>query len=444
MSGAAAFYLRSLRNNVHAGARLAFFMPVRGHDYRVSAADFALLVALDLVLWFAAAVLRTGFDGQLDPAAIPLYLGTVILVLGSALAVSLIYRAPERLMLLAVALVASDPVFELVGLALPFLAAVTGIGGAIYFLFIAWVWLVSLRAVAICAGRQRPQYWWGAGAVTAVMAVAFFLFPRAEVWQAAPEPAEEGPSLADERLFFRQGELLAQALGAVQPGKPGVPELYFVGFAPDASQDVFLREMRFVKKQFDGRFRTAGRSVALASSHTALDELPIASTTNLSRALARVGEAMNADEDVLFLFLSAHGDKEHRLSASQPPLQLASLTPTALSRMLQESGIRWRVIVVSACYAGGFIEPLRDDNTLIIAASAADRASFGCENGREFTYFGQAYFRDALAKTRSFTAAFEHASEAVTRQEKEEKLTPSLPQMALGKAIAEQLKKFAE
>jgi hypothetical protein len=222
-----------------------------------------------------------------------------------------------------------------------------------------------------------------------------------------------------------------------------VAELYFVGFAPDASQEVFLREMRFVTRLFEERFGAAKRSITLASSHTALDELPIASTTNLARALARVGEAMNADEDVLFLFLTAHGDREHRLSASQPPLQLAQLTPTALARMLQDAGVKWRVIVVSACYAGGFIEPLRDANTIVIAAAAPDRTSFGCEADRDFTYFGEAYFRDALAQTRSFTAAFELAKDLVAKKEAAEKLTPSLPQMWVGPALAERLKNFS-
>ena len=148
---------------------------------------------------------------------------------------------------------------------------------------------------------------------------------------------------------------------------------------------------------------------------------------------------MNADEDVLVLFVSAHGDREHRLSAWQPPLELAPLTPTALGRMLHDSGIKWRVVIVSACYSGGFVEPLRDDNSIVITAAAPDRSSFGCEAGREFTYFGQAFFRDALAKTLSFTEAFEIARELVSRQEAEEKLPASLPQIAVGRAIAEML-----
>jgi hypothetical protein len=106
--------------------------------------------------------------------------------------------------------------------------------------------------------------------------------------------------------------------------------------------------------------------------------------------------------------------------------------------------VKWRVIIVSACYAGGFIEPLRDDNTVIITAASADRTSFGCEVGRDFTYFGEAYFRDALAKTRSLTDAFDLAREIVAKREAEEKLTPSQPQMWKGKAIAERLKNFAD
>jgi hypothetical protein len=429
----------SLLKNVLAGARLAFFLPLRAFDFRAGALDYAALVAFNCTLWVMAAALRTGFDGQFDSVALLIYLASVPLMLATALVVAHVFGMPERLLLLAVALTSPDPLFELTGLAVPYLAALTGIGASAYFLFFGWIWLVSVRAVKICAGAQRPHFYQGALAVTAMMAIAFFVFPQVDVWKAPQEEAEAAP-LADERLFHQQGELIERALAAIQPGRNGVRDHYFVGFAPDASDDVFLREMRFVKRLFDERFGTAGRSIALASSNDALDELPIASVTNLSRALARVGKAMNAEEDVLVLFASAHGDQDHRLSAWQPPLALAPLTPTALARMLQDSGIKWRVVVVSACYSGGFVEPLRDDNSIVITAAAPDRTSFGCEAGRDFTYFGQAFFRDALAKTASFIEAFDMAKEIVTRQEVEEKLTPSLPQISVGRAIAELLK----
>ena len=441
--GPVAYYFRSLLRNLVAGVRLALFLPVRDSDFRASATQYALLVVFSFAFWVGAAAAGAGFEGEFDSSALVVYLAAVTLVLATALVIALVYGTPERLLLIAVALTASDPLFELASLALPALGDLTGQTGIVYVAFIVWAWLIALRAAVVCGGWQRPQVFFGAIAVSVMTATAFFVLPKAEVW--LPPAAEEEPAeaLVDERIFHLQGRLIERALAALEPGRPGVAELYFVGFAPDASQDVFLRELRFVQRLIEERFGAAKRSIALASSHTALDELPIASTTNLGRVLARVGEVMNTDEDVLFLFLTAHGDQAHRLSASQPPLQLAQLTPTALARMLQDAGVKWRVIVVSACYSGGFIEPLRDDNSIVITAAAPDRTSFGCEAGRDFTYFGEAYFRDALAKTRSFTEAFALAKDIVSRKEAAENLTPSLPQMWVGPAIAERLKNLA-
>lgn len=437
------FHLLALFRNLVAGARLALFMRVRPYDYRVSPVDYSLLVAFNFALWVGAAAIRANLEGEFDPAALPIYLASIPLVLATAMLVVQAFGARERLLVVATALTASDPVIEIVGLALPWLAGATGWPRAVLLGLLAWMWLVSVRAVTVCMGTRRPQVLMSALAVTAMLAVSFFVFPRTDVWQ-LPEDDEPVP-LADERTFHLQGQLIERALAGVAKGREGVRELYFVGFAPDASQDVFVKEMRFVRQLFDERFGTAGHSIALVNSEEALEEFPIASATNLSRALERVGRAMNGDEDTLFLYLSAHGYPDHRLSAVQPPLELAPLTPTALARMLHDAGIKWRVIVVSACYSGGFIEPLKDANSIVITASAPDRTSFGCEPGRDFTYFGQAFFRDALAHTRSFTQAFDSAKAGVARMEAAEGLDPpSEPQMWVGPAMAERLKKAAD
>jgi Peptidase C13 family len=44
--------------------------------------------------------------------------------------------------------------------------------------------------------------------------------------------------------------------------------------------------------------------------------------------------------------------------------------------LLKKSGIRWKVVVISACYGGGFIDPVKDDTTLVITATRHDRRSF--------------------------------------------------------------------
>jgi len=282
-----AFHAEGLLRNVAAGTRLALFLPLRASDFRVSALNYALLAVLSFAFWVGAAAARAGFEGEFDSATLTVYLATVTLVLATALLVALAYRAPERLLLIAVALTASDPAFELAGLALPALGAATGQAPAVYLVFIGWAWLIALRAAVVCGGWQRPQVYFGAAAVSAMTAIAFLVLPKAEVW--LPPPAEEEPAeaLVEERVFHLQGQLIERALAAIERGRPGVAELYFVGFAPDAGQDVFLREMRFVRRLFDERFATAGRSIGLASSQTALDELPIASITNLARAGAR-------------------------------------------------------------------------------------------------------------------------------------------------------------
>jgi len=366
------------------------------------------------------------------------------LVLATALLVAQAYRTPERLLLTAVALSASDALFDVTALAL----VLGGVGDQhptlFYVLYVTWAWIASLRAAIVCGGWTRPGVYLAGVIVTLMTATALYVIPETEVWQLPEEEEGEVEALVDESVFHAQGRLIERDLAALARGTASAAQLYFVGFAPDASQDVFLNEVRFVRRLFDERFGTTGRSITLASSNTALEELPIASVTNLERALARVGAVMNAEDDVLFLYLTAHGDRAHRLSAVQPPLRLASLTPTALGRMLQDAGVKWRVIVVSACYAGGFIEPLRDENSVVITAASAERTSFGCESGREFTYFGEAYFREALARTRSFTAAFELAKQTVAQKEAEEKLEPSLPQMWVGAAIASKLKSLEQ
>jgi hypothetical protein len=100
------------------------------------------------------------------------------------------------------------------------------------------------------------------------------------------------------------------------------------------------------------------------------------------------------------------------------------------------------VVVVSACYAGGFVEPLRDEHTLVMTAAAADRRSFGCSNEAELTYFGRALFADELAGRFSFAEAFHAARRRIEVREVEEGRTPSQPQMAMGAAIAERLEEI--
>jgi hypothetical protein len=148
---------------------------------------------------------------------------------------------------------------------------------------------------------------------------------------------------------------------------------------------------------------------------------------------------MNRDEDVLFLYLTSHGSEDHRFSLSFWPLHLSDLDPPSLKAMLDAAAIRWRVIVVSACYAGGFIDALKTDTTLIITAADAQHTSFGCGAESDFTYFGKAYFDEALRAQSSFTGAFEQARKLIAAREKSEGKEASNPQIYVGSAMPPKL-----
>jgi hypothetical protein len=156
----------------------------------------------------------------------------------------------------------------------------------------------------------------------------------------------------------------------------------------------------------------------------------------LAATFKRIGSLMDRDHDVLFVFLTSHGTHDHRFSLSFWPLALYDLTPTDLRTLLDDAGIQNRVVVVSACYSGGFVDALKDPHTLVITAAAADRSSFGCSNEADFTWFGRAYFDEALRKTRSFTEAFALAAPVIAQRERQEGFDPSEPQIAEGAAIA--------
>lgn len=254
----------------------------------------------------------------------------------------------------------------------------------------------------------------------------------------APDIAPDGPPINVEKTYYSQFRLLREATHRMAEQRPGVPDLYFVGFAGDAKQDVFLREMKSVRSLFDDRFDTSSRSLALINNRATMETLPLASTHNLVATLNQVARRMDKDEDVLFLFLTTHGNPGV-LEVDFPPLGLNNLTAKRLRKMLDDTGIKWRIIVVSACYSGSFIEPLRNESSLVLTAARHDRVSFGCSHENDFTYFGRAYFDQALRGTHSFVDAFEQARVTVHKWETDEELEPSLPQIHVGDAIKPKL-----
>lgn len=263
--------------------------------------------------------------------------------------------------------------------------------------------------------------------------------PGPPLWQLI-KPVQHVDSMALEEVFELQRDLLSQKLAGLLPQRPDLPEYYFISFAPDGSEAVFRRELDVIQPLVDRRLETEGRSLRLQNSAEGLRKHPVATVANLKRAIDGMAKIMDRDKDVLFLYLTAHGSRSHFLSAELSPMQLINLTGARLRGMLDSAGIKNRVVVISACYSGGFINSLATEDSLIITASDAEHPSFGCGNESDFTYFGRAFFEHGLARTLSLSDAYRLAAPVVRQWEMKLNQGFSNPQIRQGSGSAGTLK----
>lgn len=294
---------------------------------------------------------------------------------------------------------------------------------------VLFVW--QSLAVVWVFSRELKWPWWERALI--VLATLFTLV----VWQMSvtSQPiwkVEETPPTFAEDAFYAQSRLLNKALESVQYGEFAQSHWYFLGVAGASYQDVFRSEVERIKEQFDTRFGTLGRSMMLVNNPATRTEIPIASKHSIEMALRRMGQQMNRESDVLFLYMTSHG-LPNQFEMENAPLDLTQVDPKWLRETLDASGIRWRVIVISSCFSGSFVPALQNDNTLIITASAADRQSFGCTNEADYTYFGRAFFDQAMREKNSIETAFSQAQKTVSQWETAQGFEPSEPQWSMGK-----------
>ena len=444
------YALASLVRNLYAGLRLALFLPVARLAFRIDIAQLLLLFVFSAAIDVAGDWLRAGPDREFSllGAGTELYSIAMVLLASAILALALRQRA---LALAApVIVMASVPVVQALNYLLPLLkvgslpvAIVGELGGR---LFELWMVAILVRCVAVALAPPSPRVWLQAIGGGLLLAAPIWLSstitpndPWWHDWTAPTEPPE-GMSAGSEAVLATQTLLLDHALTELEDERPGVSDLYFVGFAPYGRDDAFRTDVEAAQRVMDDRWGTAGRSVLLINNPRTLLTTPFATITNLRETLNEIGAAIDADDDVVMIYLASQGSRDARLNADLRPLSLVELTPPGLRQLLDDAGIKWRIIVVSACYSGGFIEPLQDEHTLIVTASRADRTTFGCSQSGVPTYFGEAFFQKGMTSSTSLAAAFAVAKARVAERERDEKFSPpSDPQWWIGQAMADKL-----
>ncbi len=292
---------------------------------------------------------------------------------------------------------------------------------------------------------NRPQR---LAASVAALAIVGFLWASdalnaiPDVWTPAEtqEAADAGSAPNAESLLFDQAGRIDAALDGMHRGPGAAAEGFFLGFAGDGEQKEFSEEIALAARVFGERYHLEDRHLSLINDARDLEGAPLATVSGLRYALRGIASRMRLDRDVLFLAISSHGSRDASIAVENSQLPLDDLTDADLAEALEDSGIEWRVIVVSACYAGAFIPALRNPKTIVIAAAAADRTSFGCSTDRDLTYFGEAFYRDALPQAASLRDAFEKSKTAIAAREQRERIEASEPQADFGTAMEQKLK----
>ncbi len=299
-------------------------------------------------------------------------------------------------------------------------------------MLLAMLNLVARSPAAGAAGRQ--------GAV-ALLALAFVVGLQADpprYWYAQPDAAAGAAAarITPEQLEA-QPRLFAEQTAALAPERRGTIDVYALTFAPYADEDVFRRESDLVAEVMASRFDAAGRTLQLVNHRDTFERFVLATPRNLERAIRAVASRMNRDEDILFLHLTSHGAASGALAAALWPLHVDEVRPAQVKAWLDEAGVRHRIVSVSACYSGTWIQPLADENTLVMSAADPGRTSYGCGRHSELTYFGRAMYDEQLRRTWSFEQAHAAARGVIEQREREAGKADgySNPQLHLGAAL---------
>lgn len=412
-------------------------------DFVVSFDQLVVLLALDLLLLEGVDWLTAAPDANFDPYNI--VYSWMPYLLGGLWAAALIARIQGAYTgtreLLVVWLASAPLIIVLTGTLLVF--APLAQEHVPYVLLGTAAVLIAMTELAARRIFGRDRFGTIVIAVVAIVGLPWILsellYLEPRLWTVTQATAESVPEPDAEALLFEQPARITAAVDVTSEERPGVVDMYYIGFAGYGAQSVFRNEALFGEKVFGKRFGADSRSIELINDDEDRDTYPLATASGLRYALELLGERMNKDEDVLVLLLTSHGSREEGIAIENGGLPLQNLDPDELRSALDDSGIKWRIVIVSACYAGVFLEPLKSDTTLVITAADAFHNSFGCADDRDLTYFGEAFLRDALPGAPTLEAAFARARALIASREAAEKLTPSNPQMSVGPAIRRKL-----
>lgn len=438
--------------NLIAGLRLAFFLKVRPWHFSVEVSQALALLVISFLLPFLQDYVNTVPDHRFNPFGLSYQATLYLLFLFSVFVLLWLQNHFRSLLKMVVIFLSIVPTIWLICLFIDelgerqeFLSPVQT-EWAVFGFYASWYLLVISRALIMIFHASIPRTLLLVMVYAGLNIPVLFYIPGQPLWYAISsgdgDKKETISQINVEDTYYLQDDLLAMYSGSLSPHTPGKTDIYYLGFAGYADEDVFKNEALFVKQLMEQKYIRPGNAIVLINNQTTLTKYPLASRHNLETALRMIAGNIDVEEDIVFMFFTSHGSKDHHLSVKLSPMGLNDLTPIQIHNAILGAGIKWKVIVISSCYSGGFVNDLQDPYTLLITAADHDRNSFGCGHDGRFTYFGEAFFNYALNQTLSLVDAFHIAEQRISQREQDEGYKPSRPRMIIGEKIEQKLDAF--
>lgn len=219
---------------------------------------------------------------------------------------------------------------------------------------------------------------------------------------------------------------------APEPPPPAEPpgRIIFAGFAMHSQSKAFRNDVQLAEKLVS---TIDPNALMLRLANPAKDQAadwPQATAENFALVMAKTAEVARPRDRVL-LFISTHANPG-LLSVNVAGKNQQPITPKILIEALAPLGKVPTLVVLSACYSGAFVEPLKAPNRVVLTATDVRGTSFKCQYTGNNTPFAEALFGQADAEKLSITDWMGEAQKSIAAQEKRRKLPASKPLVFVG------------
>jgi Peptidase C13 family len=227
------------------------------------------------------------------------------------------------------------------------------------------------------------------------------------------------------------GALVCQSVAQADPA--GATESWQVVLAAgDDTQPVFDNATHELRRRLMAAGVPASNIHRLSASATEIGAgVEPASADTLLR---RIADLPARPGDRCLIFLTSHGERGAGLWLARSN---RALSPEELARALSRGCAAVpTIVVVSACYSGGFANgKMAKPNRVILTAARGDRPSFGCQAHRTYNFFDECLL-GVLPQSSTWRAVFNGANRCVRRMEQALGVQPSEPQAYFGGTVA--------